>query len=174
MICRISLRPCRRPWHLPSSPPHPQFPFFSPFLEGMVFGASFWSVYADKRGRKSAFVWSLALVFIAGVLSAASPSLAVLCLCRVVVGFGAGGKMTRHTRSARARETPPDPFRSGTRAEVRVYLFVLALGLVSHGLRLRVRVGLLAPVDKHQLFVSLLRPDAFSWAGGPVTPLFAL
>lgn len=72
----------------------------------MVFGASFWSIYADRRGRKSAFVWSLALVFIAGVLSAASPSLAVLCLCRVVVGFGAGGKKKRDKTRQDARERP--------------------------------------------------------------------
>ncbi|CAM9707857.1 unnamed protein product [Pylaiella littoralis] len=64
----------------------------SSFL-GMVLGASFWSIYADRRGRRSAFVQSLALVFVAGILSALSPSLIVLCLCRVVVGFGVGGNM---------------------------------------------------------------------------------
>ncbi|CAN0104092.1 unnamed protein product, partial [Ectocarpus sp. 13 AM-2016] len=58
---------------------------------GMLVGAGFWSVYADKRGRKTAFVSSLACVFVGGVLSALSPSFFVLCLCRAVVGFGVGG-----------------------------------------------------------------------------------
>eukprot|EP00903_Cladosiphon_okamuranus_P008140 g7839.t1 len=60
---------------------------------GMLVGAGFWSVYADKRGRRNAFVLSLTCVFVGGVLSALSSSLALLCLCRVVVGFGVGGNL---------------------------------------------------------------------------------
>ncbi|CAN0367999.1 unnamed protein product, partial [Ectocarpus sp. 13 AM-2016] len=59
----------------------------------MLVGAGFWSVYADKRGRRTGFVSSLACVFVGGVLSALSPSFFVLCLCRAVVGFGVGGNL---------------------------------------------------------------------------------
>ncbi|CAB1098718.1 unnamed protein product [Ectocarpus sp. CCAP 1310/34] len=60
---------------------------------GMLVGAGSWSIYADKRGRRTAFVSSLACVFVGGVLSALSPSFFVLCLCRAVVGFGVGGNL---------------------------------------------------------------------------------
>ncbi|CAM9992240.1 unnamed protein product [Ectocarpus sp. 4 AP-2014] len=60
---------------------------------GMLVGAGFWSIYADKRGRRTAFVSSLACVFVGGVFSALSPSLYILCLCRVLVGFGVGGNL---------------------------------------------------------------------------------
>ena len=63
------------------------------FLSGMLIGAGFWSVYADKCGRRSAFVQSLACVFLAGVASAAAPSLVTLCIFRMVVGFGVGGNL---------------------------------------------------------------------------------
>ncbi|CAM9325603.1 unnamed protein product [Ectocarpus sp. 4 AP-2014] len=60
---------------------------------GMLVGAGFWSIYADKRGRRTAFVSSMACVFVGGVFSAFSPSFDVLCLCRVLVGFGVGGNL---------------------------------------------------------------------------------
>lgn len=89
------------------------FPSFSPFqyiyhdmlppsllsFEGMLVGAGFWSVFADKRGRRNAFVMSLACVFVGGVLSALSSSLALLCLFRVVVGFGVGGEWGKDART---------------------------------------------------------------------------
>ncbi|CAM9479814.1 unnamed protein product [Ectocarpus sp. 13 AM-2016] len=59
----------------------------------MLIGAGFWSIYADKRGRRTAFVSSLACVFVGGVFSALSPSFHLLCLCRVLVGFGVGGNL---------------------------------------------------------------------------------
>lgn len=59
----------------------------------MLIGAGFWSIYADKRGRRTAFVRSLACVFVGGVASALAPSLLLLCLCRIVVGFGVGGNI---------------------------------------------------------------------------------
>lgn len=76
----------------------------------MLVGAGFWSVFADKRGRRTAFVMSLACVFFGGILSALSSSLALLCLCRVVVGFGVGGERTithkAHATHARTRGAP--------------------------------------------------------------------
>ena len=59
----------------------------------MLIGAGFWSVYADKCGRRTAFVQSLACVFLGGVASAAAPSLATLCIFRMLVGFGVGGNL---------------------------------------------------------------------------------
>lgn len=59
----------------------------------MLIGAGFWSVYADKCGRRTAFVQSLACVFLGGVASAVAPSLVTLCIFRMVVGFGIGGNM---------------------------------------------------------------------------------
>lgn len=56
-------------------------------------GAGFWSVYADRCGRRTAFVQSLACVFLGGVASAAAPSLVTLCIFRMVVGFGVGGNL---------------------------------------------------------------------------------
>ncbi|CAB1101540.1 unnamed protein product [Ectocarpus sp. CCAP 1310/34] len=60
---------------------------------GMLVGAGFWSIYADKRGRRTAFVSSLACAFVGGVFSAFSSSFHLLCLCRVLVGFGVGGNL---------------------------------------------------------------------------------
>ena len=71
----------------------------------MLMGAGFWSVFADKRGRRNAFVLSLTCVFVGGVLSALSSSLALLCLCRVVVGFGVGGERERERERESETET---------------------------------------------------------------------
>ncbi|CAM9382919.1 unnamed protein product [Hapterophycus canaliculatus] len=60
---------------------------------GMLVGAAFWSIYADTRGRRTAFVQSLACVFVGGLFSAVAPSFGLLCLCRMVVGFGVGGNL---------------------------------------------------------------------------------
>ncbi|CAM9826659.1 unnamed protein product, partial [Laminaria digitata] len=59
----------------------------------MIFGAVFWSVYADKRGRRSAFLASLSCIFLAGLASAFSPSALWLVGFRIVVGFGVGGSL---------------------------------------------------------------------------------
>lgn len=59
----------------------------------MFFGAAFWSVYADKHGRRGAFVFSLVFVFIGGLASAVSPSVHALLLFRAAVGFGVGGNI---------------------------------------------------------------------------------
>lgn len=59
----------------------------------MLFGAVFWSVFADKRGRRSAFILSLSCIFVAGLVSAFAPSFYLLLLLRAIVGFGVGGSL---------------------------------------------------------------------------------
>ena len=59
----------------------------------MLFGGLFWPVYADKRGRRSAFILSLACIFVAGVASAFAPSFLCLMILRAIVGFGVGGSI---------------------------------------------------------------------------------
>ena len=59
----------------------------------MLFGAVFWSILADKRGRRSAFILSLACIFVAGLASAFAPSFYWLLLFRAIVGFGVGGSL---------------------------------------------------------------------------------
>eukprot|EP00904_Undaria_pinnatifida_P013100 jgi/Undpi1/8920/HiC_scaffold_26.g11381.m1 len=76
----------------------------------MLIGAGFWSVYADKCGRRTAFVQSLACVFLGGVASAAAPSLVTLCIFRMVVGFGVGGNLPVST--ALVTEFLPTPQRA--------------------------------------------------------------
>lgn len=78
--------------HPPPPPPMSMYPFLPSFLQGMLIGAGFWSIHADKHGRRIAYVQSLACVFVGGVLSALSPNLVFLCVCRVLVGFGVGGE----------------------------------------------------------------------------------
>lgn len=76
---------------------HPR-PFLLPLSslsiqQGMIFGALFWSVYADKRGRRSTFTLSLACIFVGGLVSALAPSFHALMLFRAIVGFGIGGSI---------------------------------------------------------------------------------
>lgn len=59
----------------------------------MLFGAVFWSVYADRCGRRRAFLASLCFTFVAGLASAFSRSFTVLALLRMAVGFGVGGNI---------------------------------------------------------------------------------
>lgn len=59
----------------------------------MTLGAVFWSVYADKRGRRSAFMLSLSFIFLAGLASALVPSFLLLLGSRTIVGFGVGGNI---------------------------------------------------------------------------------
>lgn len=61
--------------------------------QGMLFGAAFWSVYADKRGRRDAFIKSFACIFVGGLASALAPSFLWLLLFRAIVGFGIGGSI---------------------------------------------------------------------------------
>lgn len=59
----------------------------------MLFGVVFWSVYADRYGRRNAFVLTLACIFVAGLASSFAPSFVSLLLCRTAVGFGVGGNL---------------------------------------------------------------------------------
>lgn len=59
----------------------------------MSFGAVFWSVYADKHGRRNAFFLTLSVVFLAGLASALVPSFRLLLVSRAFVGFGVGGNL---------------------------------------------------------------------------------
>ena len=59
----------------------------------MSFGAVFWSVYADKRGRRSAFILSLSVIVLAGLASALVPSFRQLLVSRAIVGFGVDGNL---------------------------------------------------------------------------------
>lgn len=59
----------------------------------MLLGAVFWSILADKRGRRSAFILSLACIFVAGLASALAPSFYFLLFFRAIVGFGVGGSL---------------------------------------------------------------------------------
>lgn len=58
---------------------------------GELVSALFWGPMADKYGRKICFVIACSMIFIAGLLSAFSPSLGWLLFFRGVVGFGVGG-----------------------------------------------------------------------------------
>ena len=72
----------------PSTPPPTRPP-----APGMLFGVMFWSVYADKHGRRWAFVLTQACIFVAGLASSLAPSFSLLLLSRVAVGFGVGGSL---------------------------------------------------------------------------------
>ena len=58
---------------------------------GMLFGAPTWGVVADARGRRVAFFATTIITFVAGLVSALSPSFGFLLFARTLVGFGLGG-----------------------------------------------------------------------------------
>lgn len=64
---------------------------------GMLFGAPTWGMVADAKGRRFAFFLTTVITFVAGVVSAFSPSFTFLLLARTVVGFGLGGVPTAFT-----------------------------------------------------------------------------
>ena len=59
----------------------------------MLFGAIFWSVYADKHGRQRAFLLSLICFVVAGLATALAWSANALIVLRTIVGFGVGGNV---------------------------------------------------------------------------------
>ena len=61
---------------------------------GMLFGAPTWGVVADARGRRVAFFATTVITFVAGLVSAFSPSFGFLLFARTLVGFGLGGVPT--------------------------------------------------------------------------------
>ena len=62
----------------------------SAFL-GMLGGAWFWGTVSDRIGRKRGFAITIGIFAFFGFLSAFAPNVWLLCLCRVLAGFGLGG-----------------------------------------------------------------------------------
>jgi MFS transporter, putative metabolite:H+ symporter len=58
---------------------------------GMLAGAWFWGTISDRIGRKRGFTITIGIFALFGFLSAFSPNMWVLCLFRVLAGFGLGG-----------------------------------------------------------------------------------
>ncbi len=58
---------------------------------GMLFGAWFWGTVSDRIGRKRGFTITIGIFAVFGFLSAFSPNMWVLCMFRVLAGFGLGG-----------------------------------------------------------------------------------
>jgi Sugar (and other) transporter len=58
---------------------------------GELLGGLFWGPFADKYGRKKAFLMASSLIVVCGFLSGAAPSFGWLLFFRVIVGFGVGG-----------------------------------------------------------------------------------
>ncbi|CAM9284325.1 unnamed protein product, partial [Sphacelaria rigidula] len=66
----------------------------------MMVGAMFWSIMADRHGRRPAFMFSLLAAFLAGIGSALAPSFLSFLVLRVIVGFGVGGNIPVSTSLA--------------------------------------------------------------------------
>jgi len=58
---------------------------------GIVVGSLFFGWFADKYGRRPAYLYACLLITTAGFLSAISPSYWLLVLFRTITGFGIGG-----------------------------------------------------------------------------------
>lgn len=58
---------------------------------GELIGGLFWGPFADKYGRKKAFLMASSLIVVCGFLSGAAPTFGWLLFFRVIVGFGVGG-----------------------------------------------------------------------------------
>ena len=50
----------------------------------MLFGAIFWSVFADKHGRRIAFMLSLACIVFTGLVTALASSVNMLIVLRTI------------------------------------------------------------------------------------------
>ncbi|CAN0286451.1 unnamed protein product [Discosporangium mesarthrocarpum] len=59
----------------------------------MLFGAVFLSIYADRQGRRAAFILSLVIIFFGAIASALAPNYYALVALRCLVGFGLGGNL---------------------------------------------------------------------------------
>ena len=57
----------------------------------MLGGAWFWGTVSDRIGRKRGFAITIGIFAFFGFLSAFAPNVWLLCLCRVLAGFGLGG-----------------------------------------------------------------------------------
>jgi MFS transporter, putative metabolite:H+ symporter len=60
---------------------------------GMAIGSLMAGLFADRFGRKSAFMWTLLIYSIATGLTAFAPGLIVFIILRLLVGFGLGGEL---------------------------------------------------------------------------------
>ena len=60
---------------------------------GMAVGAFAFGIYADKRGRKAAFIFTLLLFSIASGLSAFAWGLSIFMFLRFLIGMGLGGEL---------------------------------------------------------------------------------
>ena len=58
---------------------------------GIVLGSLFFGWFADKYGRRPAFLYSCLLITVGGFLSAVAPSYSYLVLFRTMTGIGIGG-----------------------------------------------------------------------------------
>ena len=58
---------------------------------GVLVGALFWGPFADKYGRRWAFIFGCSIIIVFGFLSGVAPSFGVLLAFRALVGFGVGG-----------------------------------------------------------------------------------
>lgn len=58
---------------------------------GELLGAASWGPFADRRGRRPAYLGSCVLIAVFGFASAAAPSFGALLLFRCLVGIGIGG-----------------------------------------------------------------------------------
>lgn len=60
---------------------------------GMLAGSLFWGRWADRLGRRGAFVATIAFDSVFGLASAFAPSFASFVVLRVLTGFGVGGTL---------------------------------------------------------------------------------
>lgn len=60
---------------------------------GMLVGAWFWGVVADRVGRRAGFQITVLVFALFGTLSAVAPNVGVLMLLRALTGFGLGGAL---------------------------------------------------------------------------------
>lgn len=60
---------------------------------GMVIGAAFAGVMADRYGRKAVLLWTLLIFSIASGLSAFATNYELLCVLRFIAGVGLGGEL---------------------------------------------------------------------------------
>ncbi|KAI8815656.1 major facilitator superfamily domain-containing protein [Fimicolochytrium jonesii] len=65
----------------------------SSVFAGMFAGAVFWGFWSDKRGRKDAFNYTLAISAVFGLAAAVAPGFTPLCALMFALGFGVGGHM---------------------------------------------------------------------------------
>ncbi|WP_219420017.1 MFS transporter [Pseudonocardia nigra] len=60
---------------------------------GMLLGAWLWGAVADRIGRRSGFVLTVAIFAVFGLLSAFAPNVGWLLVLRLLTGFGLGGAL---------------------------------------------------------------------------------